>query len=157
MDEIIINKIEWSTLEHEHKEHSVDWFWAIGLITIISCVISIWLSNYLFSIFILISGASLILVSIRHPQEMTFIIETKGLTMGRNSFLWKDIKGFNIIRGEENDKLLIQTTKYFLPVYTISIPKNLTEEIKVSLLKIIPSNSEIKESPSMQFVEKLGF
>ena len=157
MDEIIINKIEWSTLEHEHKEHSIDWFWTIGLITLISCGASLWFGNYLFSIFIFISGISLILVSVRHPQEMNFIMETKGLTMGRNYFEWKEIKGFNIIKNEENDKLLIQTSKYFLPVYTISIPKNLTEEIKESLLKIVPSSNEIKEYPSMQFMEKLGF
>ena len=81
MDEIIIEKIEWSTLEHEHKDHSVDWFWTIGLITLISCGASLWFGNYIFSIFIFISGISLILVSIRHPQEMNFVIKTKGLIM----------------------------------------------------------------------------
>ena len=157
MDEIILNKIEWTTLEHEHKEHSVDWFWALGIIILVSMGITIWLKNYLFTIFILISGCSLILISIRRPQEINFIIGTKGLSMGTNFYSWKEIKGFNIIRGELIDKLLIETIKNFLPVYTITLPKELTQEVKESLLKIIPSNDAIKESPSMQLMEKLGF
>lgn len=157
MEEIIINKIEWTTLEHEHKEHSVDWFWAIGLVVIIATGILIWMKNYIFAIFILLSGGSLVLISIRKPQEITFSIDTKGLTMGRSSHLWKEIKSFNIIKNENNNLLLVETSKPFLPIYTITIPENLTSEIKESLLKVIPSNPEIKESASMIFMERLGF
>jgi len=157
MEEINIDKVEWTTLEHEHKEHNVDWFWAIGLIVIISAGASIWMKNYLFAIFIFISGASLIFITLRKPQEITFSFDTKGLIMGGSSHPWKEIKGFNIIKGETNDLLLVETSKQFLPIYTITIPQNLTTEIKESLLKVIPINSEIKESPSMKFMEKLGF
>ncbi len=158
MDEIIIDKIEWSAPEYLHKERGNDWFWALGLITIIGCGIAFWLQNNIFAIFILISGCCLIMFTLRHPQDVTYIIETKGLTMGKDLYDWKSIKSFNIKNNETDSfaKLLIETSKYMLPVYTIPVPKELEPKIKETLLKKL-TRSEIDESKSMVFMEKLGF
>lgn len=155
-EEVTINKIEWVGLEYNHREHSTDWYWSIGLITLIAFGITVWFKNYVFGIFILISGASLALFALRHPPEVTFIIETEGLTMGKDKYEWKNIKGFDVKKGKDFSKLLIETKKYFLPVYTIPIPNELVDEIKESLNKVT-SRLELNESPSMLFMEKLGF
>ena len=158
MDEIKINTIEWSAPEYTHKERGNDWFWALGLITIVVCGIAIWLKNYVFAVFLAVAGCTLIMFTMRHPQNVTFIVETKGLTMGKDLHLWKDVKSFNIKNNEKDvyAKLLIETSKYFLPIYTIPFPKEKMDEIKETLLKVIP-RSEIDESKSMVFMEKLGF
>ena len=157
-DEIKINTIEWSAPEYSHKERNNDWFWTIGLITIIACGVAIWLHNYVFSIFLLISGCCLIMFTIRKPQDIKYIIETKGLSLGRDFHEWKNIKSFNIKKNETDtyDKLFIETSKHFLPIYTIPLPKERTEEVKENLLKVA-TRSEIHESQSMAFAEKLGF
>jgi len=158
MDEIKINTIEWSAPEYNHKERDNDWFWAIGLITIVAVGFTLWRHNNIFAIFLLISGASLIMITMRHPEDVTFIVETKGLTMGRDLHPWKSIKSFNIkdLETDEYAKLMIETSKRFLPIYTIPLPKEKIDEMKETLLKLIP-RSEIDESPSMVFMEKLGF
>jgi hypothetical protein len=160
MDEIKINTIQWSAPEYSHKERDNDWFWAICLITIVACGVAIWLHNYVFAIFLFISGGCLILFTFRHPQDVNYIIGNKGLSMGKDLYSWKVLKSFNIKDNEnESDlyfKLLIETSKYFLPIYTIPLPKEMREEVKETLLKIIP-RSEIDESKSMVFMEKLGF
>ena len=158
MDEIIINTIEWQAPEYSHKERDNDWFWTIGLITIVACGIAVWLHNYVFAVFLLISGASLILFTFRPPHDVTYKIETKGLTMGKDLYEWKVIKSFNIKKNEKDiyDKLMVETSKYFLPIYTIPLPKELMSEVKENILKVIP-RSEIDESKSMVFMEKLGF
>ena len=155
-EEITINKIEWKALEYNHKEHSVDWYWAVGLITLVICAVAIWTKSYLFGVFILIAGASLALFNIRHPQEFDVSIETSGLIMGKDKYEWKSIKSFNIKKSENTSKLLIETSKHFLPVYTIPIPNELIPEVKESLLKVLPM-SDLNESQSLQFMEKLGF
>jgi len=157
MDEIKLNTIEWSVPEYSHKERGNDWFWAVGLITIVACGIAVWLHNYVFAIFLLVSGGCLILFTIRHPQDLIYTIETRGIIMGKDSYSWKRIKSFNIKNkeGEPFDRLLIETNKYFLPIYTIFFPKEMEGEIKEELLKVIP-RSEIEESGSMLFAEKLG-
>ena len=158
MDEVKINTIEWSAPEYSHKERSNDWFWTIGLITIVACGIAIWLHNNVFAIFLLISGCCLIMFTMRHPQDVTYIIETKGLTMGKDLHEWKSIKSFNIKNNESDPcaKLLIETSKHILPIYTIPLPKEKVEEVKETLLKVTV-RSEINESQSMLFMEKLGF
>lgn len=159
MNEIKLNTIEWSAPEYSHKEKDNDWFWTIGLITIVSCGITIWLHNYVFSIFLFLAGCTLIMFTMRPPQIVSFIIETKGLTMGRDFHSWKSIKNFNIINkdSEPYAKLLIETSKHFLPIYTIPLPKGMIDETKETLLKVIPSSDEIHESQSMLFMEKIGF
>ncbi len=158
MDEIKLNTIEWSVPEYFHKERGNDWFWTIGLITIVACGLAIWLHNFVFAIFLLISGCCLIMFTLRHPQEVTYKIETKGLSMGKDLYTWKSLKSFNIknIETESYAKLMIETSKHFLPVYTIPVPKDLEIEVKQTLLLVLP-RSEIDESKSMVFMEKLGF
>lgn len=158
MDEVKINTIEWSAPEYNHRERDNDWFWTIGLITIVAVGIALWKHNNIFAIFLLISGASLIMITMKHPEDVTFLVETKGLTMGRDLHTWKSIKSFNIKNLEDDDyaKLMIETSKRFLPIYTIPLPKEKVDETKETLLKLIP-RSEIDESPSMVFMEKLGF
>ncbi len=158
MEEENINKIEWSAPEYTHREKNNDWFWAIGLITIITCGVALYLNNYLFAVFIIISGASLILFSFSHPQELTIIIDKPGLSLGKDLYPWKNIKSFNIKDKNEEKfaKLIIETNKYFLPVYTIFLPRELINQVKETLQKIIP-RSEIDESKSMVFMERIGF
>ncbi len=154
-EEININKIEWTALEYNHKEHPTDWYWAVGLITLAVGIAAVWMKNYLFAVFVIISGATLALFSLRHPPKIIFSIETEGLFMGKYKYLWGKIKGFDIKKRDGQYKLLIEIDKYFLPVYTIPIPNEIVEETKTTLLKIVP-RINLKESESMLFVEKLG-
>lgn len=155
MDEITLETITWSAPEYTHKEQSVDFFWSIGIVTIIVCGLALWFNNYLFAVFILVAGASLVLFTIRPPQEMSYVIQTEGLSINKDLHTWKSIKGFAIKKNKPYAKLLVQTNKYFLPVFTIPLPQELLEEVRESLTKVIPA-IELEESRSMQFMEKIG-
>lgn len=158
MDEIQINTTTWSVPEYSHKERGNDWFWTIGVITLASFGVAIWLHNYVFAIFLLVSGGCLIMFTLRAPGDITYTIESKGLSMGKDLYEWNKIKSFNIKNNSADPyaKLLIETSKYFLPIYTIPLPKEYVDEVKSTLSDIIP-RSEIEESKSMIFMEKLGF
>jgi hypothetical protein len=156
MEEIILNTIEWSAPEYKHKEKSVDFIWTIGLIALVACIIAVWKSNYLFAIFIIISGGTLILFSIREPLDIIFSIKTEGFFLGKDKYEWKKIKGFHIKKENGEAILLIEINKYFLPVYTIPLPIEKVDEVRESLSKVT-KNIELEESKSMKFMEKLGF
>ncbi len=156
MEEIILDRIEWSAPEYKHKDKSVDFIWTIGLVTLVMCAIAIWQQNYVFAIFIFISGCALVMFSIRPPEEITFLIETSGMSLGKDKYEWKKIKGFNIKRGTDEASLLIKIDKYLLPIYTIPLPSDLIDQVRENLLKITP-NIELEESKSMKFMEKIGF
>ena len=56
MEEIALEKIEWQAPEYKHEEKSMDFLWAIGLIALVMCGFAVWKANYVFAIFLLISG-----------------------------------------------------------------------------------------------------
>lgn len=155
MDEIILETLEWEAPEYNHKKRTPDFLWTIGLIAIAIAITSIWFGNLVFAIFVLVAGGSLIMFTIREPDNMSFSIKTEGLMVGKDKYEWKNIKGFNIIKGDSYGKLLIETSKYFLPVYAIPLPNSIMEEVKIELSKVIPK-VEIKESASVAFAEKIG-
>ena len=157
MEEITIKDIEWQAPEYSHRKRSADFFWSIGLITILATILTVWFKDYLFAIFIFIAGGSLIMFTLREPENMSFSIKTEGLTIGKDKYEWKEIRGFNIKNNKLYSKLLIETSKYFLPVYTIPISSSIIGEINDSLSKFVPKKPEIEESHSMMFAEKLGF
>ena len=155
MDEIILETLEWEAPEYNHKKRTPDFLWTIGLIALAIAIASIWFGNLVFAIFVLVAGASLIMFTIREPEQMNFAVKTEGLMVGKDKYEWKNIKGFNIIKGDPYGKLLIETSKYFLPVYAIPLPTSVIEGVKVELSKVI-QKAEIKESASMAFAEKIG-
>lgn len=156
MDEIVITPIEWSAPEYTHKVHTMDWYWSIGLVALAGAVVAIWFHSYIFGIFILISGACLILFTMREPQIMTFSVKTEGLGLGKDTHTWKEVKGFHIKPSAPYSKLLILTSKKFLPVYTIPFPSEISSQLRETLEKVTP-NIELQESNSMIFMEKIGF
>lgn len=156
MEEIILEKIEWQAPEYKHKDKSVDFIWTIGVVALVMLGLAIWQANYVFAVFIFIAGSTLILFSIREPDDINFTIETSGLSLGKDKYEWKKIKGFHIKKEENEAILLIEINKYFLPVYTISLPIELADQVRESLIKVTP-NIELEESKSMKFMEKLGF
>ena len=155
-EEVKISPISWQAPEYAHKKKSVDFLWAVGLIALVISAVAIWFGNYVFAVFILISGATLIMFTIREPNDMDFSIDDKGLKIGKDIYPWKTLKGFNMIDGAPYGKLLVETSKYFLPVYTIPVPADIFEDVKESFKKLV-NEKEIEESRSMAFVDKIGF
>lgn len=156
MEETVIDTIEWSAPEYTHKERTMDWYWTIGLIALVGAIVAIWFHSYVFGIFILISGACLILFTMREPQIMNFSIKTEGLEIGKDKHTWKEIKGFHIKQSTPYSKLLVMTSKKFLPIYTIPFPPEISSHLREEIEKVTP-NIELQESNSMLFAEKIGF
>jgi hypothetical protein len=156
VEETAINRIEWHAPEYDHQEKSPDFLWTVGIAAGVVCILALWFHNYVFAIFVLISGVCLIFFSTREPHIMHFIIDNEGINLGRDTHPWKTITGFNLIEHDSRTKLIILTTKRFMPMYTIPLPNELSQEIKESLLKKVPL-IELEESASMKFMEKLGF
>jgi hypothetical protein len=156
--EITLETIEWNSPEYIHRDHSNDWFWGLGLITLLSVIIAICKGNYIFGIFLFLAGFSLILFSIKKPETVKYKIETNGLTIKGAFYQWSFLKSFNIkkIESDTHFKLLIETNKKFLPIVTILTPIDLLEKIEDNLSRVV-NLSNIDETGSDVFMDKIGF
>lgn len=156
--EIILETIEWESPEYIQRDHNNDWFWGLGLITLLSVIIAIWKGNYVFGIFLFLAGFSLILFSIKKPEIVKNKIETKGLTTRGAFYQWNFLRSFNIKTNENNTyfKLLIETNKKFLPIITILTPIDLLDKTEDNLSQVI-KRSSVDETGSTVFMDKIGF
>jgi hypothetical protein len=156
MEEISIERLVWQAPEYNHTKRGMDFFWTIGIAALVLAIGALWTGNYLFLIFVLVSGFCLIFFSIREPEHIEFAIDNDGMSFGRDKFPWKRVRGFRIKPGSPYVKLLIETDKHFMPVYTIPLPPELSTKVKESLITIIPE-VELEESQSILFMERIGF
>lgn len=146
----------WNGPEYKHAPKSIDWLWTIGLLAVVGFVVALFFHNYIFGIFILVSGATLIFFSIRHPQDVSFLLTKDSINIAGKEYPYKKLKGFKIKENEEENKLLIMTDGHFLPILTIPLPIESSKQVYDILIEFLPE-LPLEESPSMIFMEKLGF
>ena len=154
MDET--EKIEWSALEYEEKERSVDWFWALGIIVVAGSVASLIYGNYFFAILLILSGILLGFFAIKKPEMVSYELNKKGLKIKTRLFPYESIKSF-FVQTAPKSMLFVKSSRMFMPILSIPIEDNLAEDIRSLLLSNNVQEEEMKEGPSERIMERLGF
>ena len=100
-------KIQWNATEYEHKKHSTDWFWAVGIIALSFAITAIIYKNILFAVFIVLSTFTLLLYAARKPQVLYFELNQKGVRIGDALYPYHTLKSF-CLRENNNGVKTIQ-------------------------------------------------
>ena len=154
MDET--EKIEWSALEYEEKERSVDWFWALGIIVVAGSVTSLIYGNYFFAILLILSGILLGFFAIKKPEMVSYELNKKGLKIKTRLFPYESIKSF-FVQTAPKLMLFVKSSRMFMPILSMPIEDNLAEDIRSVMLSNNVQEEEMKEGPSEKIMERLGF
>ncbi|MDQ3076124.1 MAG: hypothetical protein M3Q34_03270 [bacterium] len=149
-------KIEWLAPQYEHKQQSVDWFWALGIIIVATTIASIILENYFFAILILIGGTLLWHFSIIKPAMVDYELNQKGFKIKNRMHPYENIKHFWVQKGQ-NPILHVQSERFFLPTLSIPIYPNIADKIRDKMISKGVIEQEIPEHPSVKVMEYLGF
>lgn len=156
MDDTIT--ISWRAFEHHHKEHTSDWYWALGIATLSSAFIALLLSNVLFALVIALAGLTLGLVAMRTPEEMGFELTHRGLTAHREFFPFSDMRAFWIAPDQFGEPhLFVDTPRIMTPDVIIPIPEEYRDEIRSMLLDAGVVEREMSEPIPHQILEFFGF
>ncbi|MEX2029201.1 MAG: hypothetical protein WD963_01835, partial [Candidatus Paceibacterota bacterium] len=128
-----MEKLEWSALEYEVKERSVDWFWALGVIIVAGALASIIFSNYFFAALLVLAGILLGHFAVRKPDLVFYELNQKGLEIRRRLYPYENIKAFwvqtehqphfGMPATEMGEKFLlfIKTERVFMPIISVPI------------------------------------
>jgi len=151
-------KISWKALEHEHREKTSDWFWAVGIIAIAAAVLAVFFGNILFGLLILIAAFASILQGHTKPRILEYELSRKGVRVGDTLYPYSTLESFWVIDEEINDRIIIKSQKTLMPF--IIIPYDSTrvdpEHLRDYLLEYI-DEEELEEPLSQQIMEILGF
>lgn len=141
-------EIVWHVLTHEHKDHSIDWYWALGLATVVGAATSIFFGNLLLGVILLIGGVSIGVLNIRGPREHQVKLDARGATLDGTMYPWKSVDAFWIHADAENPRLYLTTHSLLMP--RIVIPLDSTdhsEQVRTLCLKYAKEAEEEDRKP----------
>jgi hypothetical protein len=156
-----MQSLSWSVPEYNPRFHSNDWYWGIGLVTLVVVIVAVVYGNILFGALLIIGVGSLLYFTAREPQLLTITLSARGLRVNDTLFVYSKITAFWIeeedtIQEDHDRHLLLMTDRRIFPLLAIPIGDTPPEEIKARLLPHIEER-EMAESKTHQLFEILGF
>lgn len=148
--------LSWTTLEHEHRERSSDWFWSVGIVAVGGAVLAILFHDILFAAVILVGAVALVLHVLRKPRELYCEISERGVLVGTTLYPYSTLESFWIHEHMVPNKLLLTSQKLFMPHIVIPLSDVTAEEVRDILLDHLPEH-EVQPSFSEHIMERLGF
>ncbi len=150
------NLFQFQAFEYEHKEHSPDWFWAVGIITIALSVTAIILHNVLFAFVIVLSGFVLSLFAARPPKQIEVTISDEGIRVENTFYPFHSLESFWIDEKEQKSKILIKSQRLLMPYIIVPLDDADPEKVQMYLSRHIPEVFH-SESSLQHLMEYLGF
>lgn len=150
--------IHWSGYEHEHKEKTADWYWALATIAVSTALISVVLGNVLFGVLILAAAGALAAIASREPKVVEFELTEKGLRTGEVMHAYREIKMFWIEEDRFDEPvLLVDTLRFMTPHLMIPLNDVSPAAVRAYLLKKRVPEGFLSEPLSHHLLEFLGF
>lgn len=151
-------KMEWEVLEHNVQERRPDWFWGIGIATIVGMVIGIVTKNYLLAFIILVSGVLFILFSLEQPKNLKIEVSDQGIKINKDLYQFKLLKSFWLYESAGGRAMLmLHSERMVRPVFSVPLAQTVDPVIlRNELLKFLPE-VEYQESLTDKIAEKIGF
>lgn len=151
-------KIEWEALEHLEVERRPDWFWGIGILTVIGIVLAILTKNYLLAFIILVSGILMTVFSLEKPKMLKIEISEQGIKVDKNLYPFKNIKSFWLYQSSAGrSMIMLNVDRSVRPIFSLPLAQTVDPVIlRNELLKFIPE-VEYQETLTDKIAERIGF
>ncbi len=148
--------IQWVAPEYSHKVKTVDWFWAVGIISISLAGVAIIFNNVLLAIFILLGTFTLSLYAHRVPLEVKYEINEKGILSGNTLYPYRSLESFWVETNHHEPRLYIHSKRVMVPHITILLG-DINPDIVEQYLSKYLHQEEYVEPLSHRLLEYLGF
>ena len=149
--------MEWEALEHSYTEKTNDWYASVILISGSLIAVELLLSNFLLITLTLIATFSFLLMAARRPSMMHVQIRKNGVRVGETLYPYQMLDGFSVIEYTPERRLLLESTRTFVPLIVIHIADEVdVEELHDQLAHYLPEK-ELHESVPQLLMERLGF
>lgn len=150
-------RLEWEADEHEYKERSSDWYWAVSIITVSVAIASVIFGNIIFGILVLVAAFSLTVFIDREPRIVKITVTEKGISKGGTMYPYDTLKSFWIETEHSHPKIMLRSERFYLPLIIIPLGEGVDLERLEDVLKEF-LEEEYHSTPLLEkFLEYLGF
>ena len=149
----MVNKIQdvsWNATEYIARNHNGWWYFGLILITAGFGVLAVFLKSWTFLILIILSAITLIIYTVRPPRKISYTLNNKGLTEGKNEHPYEKFRAFGILNeGNHFSAILIPKKRFGLSV-KVYFPEGSGEAIVDALGARLPM-----EEVKLDFLDKI--
>lgn len=151
-----MDNLEWSAPEYMEKEHSQDWFWALGVIVVCGSIASMIYRDYFFAGLLVLGGILLGFFAIKKPEMVEYELSNRGLRIDKRVFPYDSLKSF-YVRLHPEPTLLIHSQRFFMPVIAIPLGEEFAEEVREVMLAHNVPEEKLTEHSTEKIMDSLGF
>jgi hypothetical protein len=149
--------LRWETHEYTYTEKSTDWYWTVGIITLILAGLSVYFGNALFAIVLLLGILTLVIFASRHPEIVLHEINDRGIEVGHTLYPYDTLSSFFVEHLEHRPgKIILASKKVLMPHIAVSLGDIDPTLVRQMLLKKLPE-VEHHQSIFVHIAEYLGF
>ena len=154
--------ISWQAPEHEHQEHTADWYWAVGIIAVSFSIGVFIVGNILFSVVILLGIGTLLVHAKTPPKIISCGLSRKGILAGKTLYSWESLESFCIIEEHRDEniyrgaKIILISKKPFMPHIVVPLDQNVAEDVHEALSQKLPEEPHQEPLPD-RIMRRLGF
>src|SRR5258708_2620669 len=131
--------LDWSAPEYTHHPRSVDWFWGLGVVIIVSAAFALYFGDALFSIVLILAGGTLAFLAIRPPHDIHYSLTPKGIRAGDTFYPYASLKSYWVTDHLESEKIILISKRRFLPHIIIPVTEYHPGEIRLFLEEYLPA------------------
>ena len=149
-------EVLWTITTHEHKEHTPDWYWGLGVLTLAGIGVSVYISNFLLAVILLVGGASLGALVARGPREHVVRLDKRGISLDGTLYPYRTVYSF-WVEEEQGPPRLFLSMKGLLASH-VTIPLDNHEHAQSVREHLLQFAEEIEQSPRFgeHLAEMLG-
>ena len=149
--------MEWETLEHTYTEKTNDWYASAILIAGSLIALEFLFNNFLLITLTIIGTITFLLMAAKRPDIVRVEVRKNGIRVGETLFPYQMLDGFSIIDYTPERRLLLRSTRTFMPLIVIHIDDEVDVEELHDLLAHYLPELELHESIPQLLMERLGF
>lgn len=147
-------EIRWVAQAYTQKNKHPDWYWAIGVIALVTAVFAIIYDNYFFGILVILGAVSIIYFDIKEPPFIEISIQSTGVLVNDHFYPYERIKSFCV--NTEEHELYIILDRTVLNRISVSMADASPELIQETLLHYLPEKQEQKTDMD-KILDHIGF
>ena len=152
-----VRAVSWEAPEYYHTDKGSDWYWALSIVAGCGAIAAFFFGNFLFAILILVAAATVTLQTGRVPEDIPFMVGSRGVRVGDRLFTYSNLESYRI--DEENERypqLLLKSKQFHVPLIVIPIPEEKVQDIEELVRDRLPEE-DLEESIAHKVLELIGF
>ena len=123
----------WEAPEFEHREKTIWWYWGVIVVATAILALAVWQKNFLFGVFVILSGVMIIIWGNRAPRMIRFKLAQDGLVIDeRKTYQYKEMESFAFDDSFDGEwaQLLLKFNSRLKTKLKVGLPKTEVSEIR---------------------------